>query len=219
MATVESFIGLPADGAGKKTRTLEETVGANVVHTEYIVHRAQPSFTVFQEGVVPAANKYMLAILNRNTAKVVRVWRIWGYISSTAAVTGVLLQFRLGRITSTVALSGGTSITPAVHDTNEAFPASIDVMTGPTNAITYVSSIRRCSMSGDEAVVSTDDADMKAFQELVRDDKVIFKAYSPFVKPITLRTNGTTHEGFGFQQSVGTVGNLGIICEFTVDDV
>lgn len=214
----ESFIRLPPDGAGKRVRTIEETIGGVPVHSRYQVLRREPTFIAHAFDVVPAANAHMIALLNRNKDKVVRIYGANMYISSEAAVTGVLLKARLIRISATVALSGGTAVTPVLMDTAEPLPANIDIQTKPTSAITVVGEIQRFLLSGDEAVVTTWDADALASEVLPRMTDWLYSVAYPFVKPLTLRTDGVTHEGVSIQNLVGTVGNCGLSLLFTVDD-
>ena len=153
-----SFIQVPADGAGKQTRTLTDVVGADTVHSQYVVYRQAPTFVAATTTIVPAV-AHLFTLLNKNSAKVIRVYRANAYISDETAVTGVLLKLSLERVTSTVALSGGNAVTPTQFDTNDTLPASIDAMSKPTNTITTVREIKRFLLSGDEAVVATLDAD------------------------------------------------------------
>jgi len=215
---VESYIQVPADSTGKKLRSIEETIGANVVHTEFVQHRQLPTFIALAYDIVPAANAYMIALLNRNSAKVVRIWRANMYISSATAVTGVLLTARLVRISATAALSGGTAVTPVQMDTQDTLPANIDIQTKPTSTITVVGEFKRFLLSGDEAVVSTLDADAFAAEVFPRDAHTLLEFNIPMTKPLTLRTDGVTFQGFAIQNLVGAVGYVGLQILFTVSD-
>jgi hypothetical protein len=214
----ESYVQVPADSTGKKLRTIEETIGANTVHTEFFQHRQLPTFIASATDIPPAANAYMIAILNRNTAKVVRIWRANMYISSATAVTGVLLTACLARISATVALSGGYAVTPVQMDSQDSLPANIDIWTKPTSTITVVGEFGRFLLSGDEAAVSTLDADAFAAEVFPRDTHALYSCDIPFTKPLTLRTDGTTFEGFAIQNLVGAVGYVGLQVLFTVSD-
>jgi hypothetical protein len=214
----ESFIQLPPDSTGKKLRTIEETIGGHVVHTEFFQFRQLPTFIAHVVDITPAANAFLLAILNRNAGKVVRVWRANMFISSETAVTGVLLKARLVRISATVPLSGGTAVTPTQMDTNDSLPANIDIQTRPTSGITVVSEFGRFLLSSDEAVVSTLDADAFSAEVFPRDLWSLYDVSLPMTKPLTLRTDGTTFQGFAIQNLVGAVGFVGIRVLFTVSD-
>jgi hypothetical protein len=165
---------------------------------------------------VPAVNAYLIALLNRNTAKVVRVWRANVYVSSEASVTGVLLKASLVRISATAALSGGVSVTPVQMDTVDTLPANVDIQTKPTSAITVVGEFKRFLLSGDEAVVTTLDADAFAAEVFPRDAYSLFECPGGMVKPLVLRSDGTTHQGFAVQCLAGAVGNVGLQVVFTV---
>ena len=174
------------------------------------------AYIAFTFDQAPAVNKHMITILNRNSAQIVRIWRANMYVSSQVAVAGVLLKARCLRITSLVALSGGVAITPVEMDTNDPLPASIDARTGPTNVITVVGEFKRFLMSSDEAVVTTLDADAYAAELFPRDTAALLKFDLPLAKPLTLRTDGTTFQGFSIQNLVGAVGNIGLETLFTV---
>ena len=213
----DDIIQLPTDGSGKKTRTISETIGANTVHSQFVILRREPTFIAQAFDVVPAV-AHLFTILNRATTQVVRIYRANVYISSqTTQASGALLKLSLERVTSTVALSGGTAVTPTEFDTADALPGSIDVMSKPTNTITTVREIKRFGLSGDEAVVATGDADAWSYEWFPRDDSAVLHYQIPFIKPFTLRTDGVTHEGLSFRGLVGTVGLLGFEFLFTVD--
>lgn len=177
-----------------------------------------PTFVAAAVDVVPAANAYLIVLLNRNPAKAVRVWRANVYISSEVAVTGVLLKARLLRVTATAALSGGTAVTPVEMDTTDPLPSNIDVQVKPTTLLTNIGELKRFLLSGDEAVVATLDADAFAAEVFPRDDHALYDLDIATLKPITLRTDGTTHQGFAVQNLVGAVGNVGLQVWFTVED-
>lgn len=215
----EDFIQFPPNSTGNKARTISETISGNAVHTSFLTFRQPPSFTAAAFNIAPGNNAYMMAVLNRNTGKVVRIWRANVYISSEAAVTGVLLKFEFRRISATVSLSGGTTVTAAQHDTNDSLAASIDIMTKPTNTITDSGLFKTLIISGDECAVSTFDSDATSSQQFPRDNSAAFMAEFPLVKPVVLRTNGTTHEGFAIKHILNqTIGNVGLEMTFTVDD-
>jgi hypothetical protein len=214
----ESYIQLPADSTGKKVRSIEETIGTNVVHTEIFQHRQLPTFIAHAYDIAPAANAYMIALLNRNSAKVVRIWRANMYISSATAVTGVLLTASLVRISATAALSGGTAVTPVQMDTQDTLPANIDIQTKPTSTITVVGEFKRFLLSSDEAAVSTLDADAFAAEVFPRDANALLEFNIPMTKPLTLRTDGVTFQGFAIQNLVGAAGLVGLQILFTVSD-
>lgn len=182
-----------------------------------IIDRTSPTFTAYAENIAPAVNAHILTILNRNTARVIRVWKVNFYVSSEAAVAGVLCKLRLSRITSLVALSGGAAITPTLHDNNDTLSATIDTRTLPSNVITVVSHYRIALISSDEAVVTTFDEDSEASEHFPREGTVLYKADIDSSKPIVLRTDGTTHQGLTIQNLVGAVGNIGAYIEFTDD--
>lgn len=214
----ESYIRLPADSVGKKTRTIAETIGADEVHTQFITYRQMPTYFAGGVDIVPGTNAHLITILNRHNSKVVRLWRVNVYISSDAAVTGVFLKMQALRVTATATLSGGTAVTAVLADKSDPALSSIDIMTKPTSTLTADGILKTFFMSGDEALVSTLDADTFSSQMFPRDGSALICPVHPLVKPITLRPQVSTFEGFSIQNLVGTVGNVGLELAFTVTD-
>lgn len=110
------------------------------------------TYTLTATEVAFALNKCLLGVFNGSgSGRVVRVYRIWTLNNGIALVTGVLTNLELRRIT---AGSGGTTVTPAKHDTgSEAFPGQIVVS---TNMIYTASDLfRRAIWSNDEAIGTT----------------------------------------------------------------
>lgn len=212
----ESYIQVPVDSTGKKIRTIEEIIGVNTVHSPFKMHRSEAAFIAIIEGITPLAGLRLLTILNRNTAKVVRVYGVNVYHQQTATVTGVLTQQALRIITATVALAGGTAVTPVMMDTNFSLPANIDVRSQTTTTLTLVGELSRLIISGDETEVSTGDADAFAAEWAPR--HWLWKTDNPLLMPVTLRTDGTTHQGLTLNNLAGTTGILSAIIYFTVGD-
>lgn len=212
----ESYIQLPPDGSGKKIRTIVDTVSSQSVHTTFVTFRQEPTYWAY--GTVTAAVANLFAILNRNTAKVVKIYRVNVFLSQLSAITGTLWQGEIRRVTATAALSGGTAITPIKLDTTDPDLTNVDVRTSPTTTLTTVGTFKSIIMSNDEPTVTTLDADAYATQVFPRDAYSVLSFDIPSCKPIVLRTNGTTHEGLCIAGTSGTVGTIGISVLFTYDD-
>lgn len=88
------------------------------------------TFTVRAAGIAIGQNKSMLSILNAGGSAVkVRLLEARIINVQTVAVTGVVGEFQLNRIT---AHSVGTQLTPAPHDTSDSLNASVTARTGAT---------------------------------------------------------------------------------------
>lgn len=125
----ESFIQLPADGAGKKLRTRQRVVGANTVQEQYVTQAADPTYYVWVPPMALAANKYFLAVLNTGAGTVVKVKKLFLINAALTAVTGVGVQFDIRRISS---ITAGTAVTPNPADTNDGAIANFTCVHSPT---------------------------------------------------------------------------------------
>lgn len=127
----ESYVQVAADGAGKKLRTRERTIGANTVHEQGVFMAAPETWVALADAVTPAQNKHHIAIMNASgSGKIVKVRKLFPINVQLAAVTGVALRFDIKRAT---AASAGTTITPEKMDTNNAaLPAGVTVRTNGT---------------------------------------------------------------------------------------
>jgi hypothetical protein len=117
-----SYVRVPPDGTGKKLRTRERSVGADVVHEQMLVLGAEPCWYLRSGPLACAANKIFLAFLNNaGSGQVLKVRRIWiqnaqlpAITSGTAPATVGMMQFDVKRIT---AATGGTALTANPIDT------------------------------------------------------------------------------------------------------
>lgn len=109
------------------------------------------TYTLGAVGVAFALNKAMLGVYNGvGSGKVLKVYRVWALNNGVAAVTGVMTNLELRRLTSG---SGGSAITPMKHDsTSLSFPAQIVVSTGMTVVTSDL--FRRVAWSNDEAAAN-----------------------------------------------------------------
>lgn len=113
----ESYIQLPLDSTGKKIRTRQRTVASQTVEEQFIALAAEPTFMVWTGAQAPAANKFLLSILNTAAGggqilKVRKLFLVNSYVG--AAITGVMLEYQVQRITG---ITGGTAITANPSDT------------------------------------------------------------------------------------------------------
>ncbi len=80
----ESFIQLPPDSTGKKTRTVVDTIGGNEVHSSVVVN---PSFTVRTDDASATITYLGKALVGSSEAGA--VWQIQR-IETISAITTVL---------------------------------------------------------------------------------------------------------------------------------
>ena len=109
----DSFVQLPPDGTGKKLRTNEKTVGADVVHEQYMRLSTPPTYRAFTSEITIStaiARTSMVTIWHPSTATVTcRITKInlHSRISHTAGNWHVKTCFITGENTT----PGGTSLT------------------------------------------------------------------------------------------------------------
>ena len=78
-----------------------------------VASSGKATFRAVFEGIAPAQNKYMALMFNTNTSYDVVIQRIYAIHSNIGAVTGVLLEQDLMRVT---AFTTGTAVTPVADD-------------------------------------------------------------------------------------------------------
>lgn len=129
----ESFIQVPPDSTGKKSRTRSRVIGANTVQETAVFQAALPTYYALADTVAFANGKSHISLFNdAGSGVVVAIKKLFPINLQISAVTGTTLRMDIRRTTSTVH-SAGTLITPASCDTsNPALPAGVTVRTGAT---------------------------------------------------------------------------------------
>lgn len=127
----DSYIQVPADSSGKKTRTRELTIGANVVHEQATFQAGLPTYYALADALVFAQNKHHISIFNGvGSGKIIKIRKVFTLNLAVAAITGVMVRFDYKR---TTAQSAGTAITAQKADTNDPdLPTQILIATGAT---------------------------------------------------------------------------------------
>jgi hypothetical protein len=170
------------------------------------------TYTLGSLGTTFSLNKCLLGIYNASgSAKIARVYRVWALNNSVTAVTGVLTNLELRRLTS---MSGGTSVTPMKHDTTSAsFPAQITVATGPTVSTSDL--FRRVVWSNDEPAANAA-VTMDEIETIVPLSTLWDVGYNDStIEPIVLR------EGYGLglvNTGNTSVGVIDVFFEVTLSD-
>lgn len=170
------------------------------------------TWQVMAAGVVPAANKSMLGIINAaGTSKVIRVYRIWIMNNYTAAAyTGVLSNVGIYQMTGLV-VGTGAAVTPVKHDTaSGALDANVGIFAGGTVS-GEGNLLRWLAYSYDEPAVGGATAD--EFGMLVPVALYWDTGYADTrLQPITLRSDEGIHIKWITNVTVGTVD---LMMEFT----
>lgn len=161
------------------------------------------------QGAAYAANKHMLDVFNSSTStRVIRVYRCWWFNNGTAAITGVLNQGRINRITAS---SAGTTVTPVAHDTSNS-ALNANTTAGTNRTITVGNIIRQLINSPDEPTVTTLDWD--SLLTLVPFAQVWDSGYGDTnIQPLTCQAS--TSQGVSIQSITQTVGSGDFEMEFT----
>jgi hypothetical protein len=149
-----------------------------------VVEAIEPAtFLLHASSITIAANKSMLALMNGASSGVtLKILKVRVMNTQTTAVTGVVADFRLRRIT---AITGGTAQTPRPHDTNDVLDANVTAssagtptdLSGPVDLGRYV-------YSTDEWGPGT--ADVESMDHSMQTVWAIYQ-HMRGEKPITLR--------------------------------
>lgn len=174
------------------------------------VDGSYPTFVAYADSIAIAQNKSMLSVVNAGGSSVLmRLRELYIINVQTTAVTGVVAQFRLYRISGH---SAGTSLTPLASDTNDSLDSSITARTGSTVSGEAASFLRRHYWSSDEWGVGA--ADVESNQHDRQSALNIVYAYKQ-VKPLTFRAG----EGFTVKQITNSsVGTFDVIAVFTQEN-
>ena len=167
---------------------------------------AEPAtFRVIYDRVVPAQNKYVATLFNTSATRKVVIRRIWLFNWQITAVTGVLLQFDIKRITARTA---GSSVTPMAHDTADTLSAGITADHTSTS-VTDSTLINRVFGAGEETKIGALTLENSIS---INDAIAIIYAKKDGTKGLTLRQN----EGVTIKQVTNsTVGSVSAAIEFT----
>lgn len=166
------------------------------------------TYTATSMDTVFASNKSMISVFNEvASTDVVRVYRIWAFNNQVTAVTGVLTNLEIKKLTAS---TGGTTITPVKHDTTNATLTAVTCATNST--ITSTDVFRRVVWSTDEpaanAAITLDE-----LQVLMPIATIWSQGYgTTAVDPIVLRPG----EGVAVVNTGASSGQADFFIEFTV---
>ena len=201
-----AIIQVPPDSTGSKLQMRQYVRGANTVLSQGVYFDGLPTFRVLAPAIVPAANKYHIVLRNSTgSAQTLYLLGLYAINDGVTAVTGVINQFNLRRVTGTPTL---TAITPYAF--NSADPALANVVAGhtATAGLTDSTIILPMVLSSEEnTAVPTNTGMFLQHQNLL-------PAMHPFGRPLALRPD----EAVAVKQiGAGTVGTLSWILDFSVE--
>lgn len=126
----ESFIGLPPDSTGKKTRTRQRVVGANTIEEQYVIPISERNVlntvmvSSFRTLGAAALTQNLMTIENQTgSGRLVGVRRISVQLDATAALLTVAPHVIVSRTTAMP--TGGTVLTETQFDTGATNSALI----------------------------------------------------------------------------------------------
>lgn len=175
-----------------------------------------PSYIIQKQPATDLVEgEYAIGILNRDPTKQVAVWAFNMSLGQIGAVTGALSRFTAHRFTSLVTLSGGTDVSSSVVNMDESEPlaATVDIRTKFTNVVVEGTAFTTTTLSVDEPTISTLDMDGYGAAVLTRTQHYWFRVHEAIFKPLILRSDGTTHQGFCIKD---TFTNCSLIANSTI---
>ena len=169
------------------------------------------SYTLSGQNILFGANKCMLSVYNGSgSGAILRVYRAWVLNNQQTAVTGVLTNLELRKITAS---SGGTTLTATKHDSNSSNLAA-QIVLGTNQTITTTDLYRRVIWSTDEPsnASGTTAATLDEFEIFLPLCCIWSLGYGDSTtEPITLREG----EGLALVNTGGNTGQCDVFFEFT----
>jgi hypothetical protein len=163
-----------------------------------------PTFYAVYNQIVPAANKYMATLFNTSATRKVVVTHVWRFNWQVLAVTGILLEQYLARITARTA---GTGVTVFADDTGDTLSAGITADTNSTS-VTEAHIITRSFASSEEMALTATGIVLSGGTD---DSSQILYQRREGQRGLTLRQN----QGLSVRNvTSSTVGSVSYIIEF-----
>ena len=139
-------------GFGKQATDVVDAANS-ALRVNVVVGGSTPSepatFSCVFDRIAPAANKYLATMFNTSATRKVVVHSVYVFNWNLTAVTGVILQGELWRLTARTA---GTGVTAVARDTADTLSSGIACDTGSTS-VTDSSLLRRLVYSAEEAKI------------------------------------------------------------------
>ena len=201
-----TFTQVPPDSTGDKLAMRSYTAGSDSLHSQGVHFDGLPTFRLFCNAIVPAANKYHIVLRNSTgSAQTLYLLGMYAINANVTSVTGVINQFDFRRVTGTPTL---TSVTPYAF--NSADPALANVVAGhtATAGLTDSTIIMPLVLSSEEQTAVPTNTGM--FLHHLN----LLPAVHSHGRPMALRPD----EGVAVKQvGAGTAGALSWIIDFSVE--
>jgi len=193
---------------GKQATDVVDTANA-ALRVNVVVGGSTPSepatFSCVFDRIAPAANKYLATLFNTSATRRVVVHSVYVFNWNLTAVTGVILQGELWRLTARTA---GTGVTAVARDTADTLSSGIACDTGSTS-VTDSSLLRRLVYSAEEAKIGA--LTLESVTSTADQWALAYKKEAG-QKGITLRQN----EGLSVKNiTSSTVGTVSVVVIFT----
>lgn len=171
------------------------------------------AYRAYFDAIAPANNKYMALLFNTSTTYHVDVNRIYVLHNNVSAVTGVILEHTLLRVS---AFTTGTAVTPVALDPGDiALPSGISADHN-SSSVSDVSgsTLGRFVTTAEEVVLASTDTLLSS--RLALRNAIIWESGGG-IKPIRLRGATAAQRGLAVKNvTSSTVGALSYIIDFTV---
>ena len=201
-----SFSQLPPNSTGNKHATRSYVEGADTKHSQAVYFDGLPTFRVLASAIVPATNKYHLVLRNNAaSAQKLHLLGLYAINDNVTAVTGVINQFRLLRVTGTPTL---TAITPYAFDSADTALANVTAGHTATAGLTDSSIILPLSLSSEEQTAVPTNTGM--FLHHMN----LLPQHHPHGRPLALNPDQAVAVK---QIGAGAVGALSWIIDFAVE--
>lgn len=164
------------------------------------------TFYAVYDRIAPAQNKYLATLFNTSATRKVVVYRVWLLNWQAAAVTGVLLETELRKITAQTA---GTGVTPVASDSDDTLSAGITANHNSSN-VSDSTVWRRAFTASEETKIGA--LTLENLRSVGNSDLNLIYHKEPGLKGITLRQN----QGLSVKQITNsTVGTVSVVIEFS----
>ena len=202
----QSFTQVPPDSTGDKLDMRSRVRGADTLLEQGVYLPGAPSFRVFADSIVPASNKYHIAVFNQSgSAQTLYVTGLYCNNLNNTAVTGVINRFDFRRFTGAPTL---TALTPMAF--NSADPA----LTGVTAGHTITAGVTDGVIFQSLLMTSEEQTAVTTNTQMMLERLNLFQPSHPNQRPFALRPG----EGCTVKQNgTGTVGALTWIIDFAVE--
>lgn len=201
-----TFTAVPPDSTGDKLAMRSYTVGADLMHSQGVYFDGLPTFRLFTDSIVPAANKYHI-YLGNNAGSAQTLFLVGAYALNlqTAAITGVINRFNMRRVTGTPTL---TAVTPYAFNSADGALAGVTAGHTATAGLSDSTIVQPFVLSSEENTASP--LNTTPFLHHTN----LLPAINAYSRPMALRPG----EAMAIKQvDAGAVGALSWIFDFAVE--